>query len=256
VEKCRQLTKDFPRIVMHISLLHEFHIDEASIWLQQYAPIPIKEISKRLINTTQHTEFLQANEANPNRIANYSLVIWNEQPINIYRKSTYCKEAEITVNNKNGATHAYEFGDFKSHILTDGIFKQMAEVFAEKYPIVVTRMCSDMNHRFLRTLPKNRKTMLILAANEAPQFEFIGTTLHVDDYIKCNKYITIHNASKRTTIRVAQEIAEDTVFLGFCFNVLEILDCCRGGYCFSNLNDYPIAASYEGEDDTDCCGCF
>jgi hypothetical protein len=132
----------------------------------------------------------------------------------------------------------------------------MAEVFAGKRPIVVTRMCSDMNHRFLNTLPKNRKTMLVLAANEAPQFEFIGTTLHVDDHIKCNKYITVHNASKRTTIRVAQEIAEDTDFLGFCFNIGEISDCYMEGCCFSNINDYPVTVSHEGKDETDCCGCF
>jgi hypothetical protein len=201
---------------------------------------------------------LQASETNLNRIANYSLVIWNKQPIAIYRKSTYCEEAEKSVNPVLGkATHAYEFGDLKSHILAmDSIFKQIAEIFAGKHPTVVTRMCSDMNYRFLSTLPKKRETMLILAANEAPRFEFIGTTLHIDENIKCNYYITVHSASKRTTIRSASRILEDIDFLGFCFNISEISDYHGNRCCFSNLNDYPIAVSHEGEDDSDHCGCF
>jgi hypothetical protein len=224
---------------MHISFLHKFHTDEASIWLRQYTPIPVKEISKRLINTVKHVEFLQANETNQSRIANYSLIIWNEQPITIYRKSTYCKEAEKNVNPVSGnATHAYEFGDFKSHALAiDNISKSIAQIFAGKRPLVVTRMCSDMNARFLRTLPKNSKTVLILPADEAPRFEFIGTTLHVDDYMKCNDCVNVHNASKITTIKLASEITQDIYFLGFCYNVLEILNRSSNGNCFSNLND-------------------
>jgi hypothetical protein len=75
VEKCRQLTKNFPKAVMHISFLHQFNIAEAHDWLRQYATIPAKEISNRLINTEQHAEFLQAKEVNPERVTNYSLVI-------------------------------------------------------------------------------------------------------------------------------------------------------------------------------------
>jgi hypothetical protein len=244
MEKCRQLTKDFTKIILHLSFLHEFRVDESPIWLQQYNPISAEEIPSRLINTTQHAEFLRANETNQNRIANYSLVIWNGLPITIYRKSTYCEEAEKNVNPVSGvATHAYEFGDFKSHILvTNGIFKQMAEIFASTNSAVITRMCSDMNHRFLNTLPKNRETLLILPANEAPKFEFIGTTLHVDDYIKCNEYITLHDASKIVTVRLISKIQGNVNFLGFCFNISRILDSINNEYCFSNSGDYSIAA--------------
>jgi hypothetical protein len=141
-------------------------------------------------------------------------------------------------------------------LIADSTHGQIAEIFANKHPTVVTRMCSDMNRCFLNTLPKNRKALLILAANEAPQFEFVGTTLHVDDYMKCNYYVTIHNANKITTIALPYLKLPGAYFLGFCFNISELADDCAGGSCFSNLSDYSIVVSSKCNDDDGCYGCF
>jgi hypothetical protein len=113
-----------------------------------------------------------------------------------------------------------------------------------------------MNARFLYTLPKNRKTILILAANEAPRFTFVGTTLQVDDNRKCNYYVTVHKGSKQTTIFVDSRVSVGAYFLGFCFNVSELSDYIDGGFCFSNVGDGSIRVFSQGKDDVDGCGCF
>ena len=175
IKKCRFLTRK-RRVMLQVSMLHKFNVNKLPYWLKgKYKPVKSrKEIRERIVNSDGNTGyinekerakyFLKADKKHPDRIANYTITMIDGKIVAIYRKSTYCREADKYINTTyETAKYAYEFGDFCAHAVEDSPF---AKFFIGKNPPVATRMCSDMNAKYLKyNYPAE---LVLLHANDRP----------------------------------------------------------------------------------------
>ena len=194
IEKCRFLSQK-KRVMLQVSMLHKFNINDSPYWLEgKYKPVKSrKEIAGRIINTVQNTEtsgntchmtqkehakyFLVADKNHSERVASYTLTIIDGKIVAIYRKSTYYREADKYIHTTyNTAKYAFEFGDFYAHMVEDSSF---AKFFVGKNPLVATRMCSDMNAKYLKyNYPAG---IVLVHANDRPSID--GEKFH--NFIFC-----------------------------------------------------------------------
>lgn len=264
VEKCRELTESHKKLIVHVNFLHKFDISDADcpLWVKhEYIPISDADIGDRLINAPQGCIFLAANASNTRRVANYSLIIWNKVPISIYRKSTYCNEANDMISCGRLDIHAYEFGNFETKkLITDSEpGGKIASFFAGDTQSFVTRICADMNKKDFLT-DAHLKEMLVLPANEAPPFEELNTVvLQVDDNMRFNRFILLRNGAN-TIFLSPDSIACDS-YLGMCFALKDVhFDSGEPPTIFFYFSDRPsranmISLEEESEDEDCCCSC-
>jgi hypothetical protein len=272
VGKCNELTNRYEKVIIHINFLHTFNTIDAQCpeWVKyNYIPIANAEIGNRLINTDQNM-ILPVTAERTHRGSNYSLVIWNDLPISIYRKSTYCNEANAIFNSAN-ASHAYEFGDFLSHQLgREGIHQQIADIFAGDASLVITRICADMNREaFLTDQHLRQNGILILPAKEAPTSTSMDTTtLQVDDKMPWNKFIVLKKNNNTTLVKPNDDIRlvnpigmvyPSSNYLGLCFTLSDIpIDELQKLHsinnCFSD-GQYQGTVVESLDEDVGCCCC-
>ena len=191
IEKCKALTNE-KRVLVQVSLLHKFNINNCPDWLRNYKSLTNRQkIKKRITKSFGKSSeknpakyFLIADYKHPNRIANYTLTLIDGKIIAIYRKSTYCEEADKYVHTTYDSTkYAYEFGDFRNHILEASPFSKF---FIGENPPVVTRMCSDMNCPHIKANSSSK--LVIVHANGHPLIEYADfhkLILFVDDQGIC-----------------------------------------------------------------------
>lgn len=267
VGKCCELTKCYKKLIIHVNCLHKFDIKDPDCpsWVKhEYVPIADTEIDSRLINTDKHANFLFANALNTKRVANYSLVIWDNIPISIYRKSTYCNEANDVVNPYSTATHAYEFGNFKtSKLITDDEHGgRIVSLFVEDAALFITRICSDMNKTDFLT-DTFLKEILILPANEAPVTSIPPETLtlQVDDKMKLNTAITLWNHGNNVQLFTNKKISI-AQYVGICFKLADIEFSATQNIIkttdtyFSDGQDQQDIVYTEEEQESCCCCCM
>ena len=184
IEKCRLLTQE-RRVMLQVSILHKFNVNDSSYWLRgKYKPLKNrKEIEERIIGLEgkKHAkDFLIADKKHPDRVANYTLTMLDGKIVAIYRKSTYCREANEYIHTAcNGVKYAYEFGDFCAHAVENSLF---AQFFVGKNPLIATRMCSDMNAKYLKY--NHPAELVLLHANDRPGIDeemFQNFILCIDD---------------------------------------------------------------------------
>lgn len=184
VTECNAFTARHPKSIIHINFLQEFNVNklnEQCQWLHApYATLTFDQCKDRIIQPIFKDILLLKDSLQ--HVANYSLIIWNGHPIAIYRKSTYCNEANALVigcsssqslskampqSNLPNPKHLYEFGNFQTHSLltSASVHAQIAGLFTGSSPLIATRICADMNPRFLEKFQPECSIILIVPAN-------------------------------------------------------------------------------------------
>lgn len=183
VEKCKELSAQ-NRVLVQFCLLHKFNTNDQPYWLQRkYNPVNSRrKIKKRVVNLKSEanaSSFLIANKWHRDRIANYTLSIYEGRIVTIYRKSTYCNAANFWIPLREGkAIYAYEFGDFKAYSVEES---SISEIFTGGKSLIAIRMCSDMNDPHLDT---SFTKLTIVHANDHPALScknLVLPSLYIDD---------------------------------------------------------------------------
>jgi hypothetical protein len=165
VEKCKFLTKNHNKVIIHITFTHSFckSIPKCE-WLHGYCIDGGINPSERITRTSLKKPFKAATEQDDLRLSNYSLMFYKENPISIYRKSTYHQEADDLISENR---YVYEFGNFNDLTIADNF---LAKQLIGKSKMITTRICSDMNDSFLQTIQLKNKGILFIPAQGVPNF--------------------------------------------------------------------------------------
>lgn len=160
VGQCQALSRNRPKVIIHINFLHKFKVSELNqhncSWLSMNDDINNYN-SNRIFGdlSLDETDFTKSSEKH---LSNYSLIIYGGTPIAIYKKSTYANEGDSLIK----AGYVYEFGDFKTHAIGNNPF---SAIFVGDSAQVATRICADMNEAFLQNIP-NVELLMVPANNK------------------------------------------------------------------------------------------
>ena len=184
IEKCNVFTRKYDKVLIHINFLHSFDNQDRPAWLPEKG-IDTEDIHPDRIMCSNGVIFesdasksaiFKYDDGKNNRIANYSLLIWNGEPIVFYRKSTYCNEANVlvikyepTLQKFQTGDYLYEFGNFREDVV-DGLtndHKKIADALLLD-GFFKTRICYDLN--VIENFGSSTM-LLIINANEAPNIE-------------------------------------------------------------------------------------
>ena len=160
IERCKELTIRHPKLLISPNLVHAFNIEDQLDFLRSTSNKVNRNANTEYIDIpTQRDKdvsiLLHDNVDSPNRIANYSLTIHNNQLLSIYRKGMYYKEAYDQIFEQG---YAYEFGDWEDHKLVDS---EITKVLFDKQ-LLATRICADASDLGFPPFPKLRDDGILI----------------------------------------------------------------------------------------------
>lgn len=224
VAKCNEITSRHQRLIVHINFLHQFDNRELHTRCNWLIRGTVNGADGRICSDQSEDLFAAVGDAH-NHVANYSLVIWNNLPIAIYRKSTYHNESNTLVLRSEDK-YAYEFGDFQTHPLVDDeIHRQIANFFVGATPLIATRICADMNTRFLENIPNTEHSILIVPAN----YKRIDSDLK--DNIPNNVFVVVCSDTALGVSFLHKSSADETHVIRRPRPIFSINPPCFSGYC-------------------------
>ncbi|MDR1391309.1 MAG: hypothetical protein LBI95_03005 [Holosporales bacterium] len=172
IEQCNILTNRHPKLILHVTLLHEFNIKDENtpVFLKDTQDCINIKPTKNHFDSDSAKNFDLLKKKSDLHVANYSVTFFRGAPISIYRKGLYCKEANELIFYRN---YVYEFGNWKDNIipeLRDDSIQKLTAITLFHQRLIATRICADINADIIfskkKLLPKLNNGFLLHPAND------------------------------------------------------------------------------------------